>query len=104
MPVQSVTHELLQSRLSVPTVVYFWAPWCGPCKTLGPTMEQVAEEFASQVQVLKVDLDAEPNAAAEFGIRNVPTLLLFKDGKPVDQRVGAQPKSAISKWLTESLA
>jgi thioredoxin 1 len=81
------------------TVVDFWATWCGPCRMIAPILEQLVDEYAGKVTVAKLDVDANPKAAARFGVRSIPTLLFFKDGKLVDQVIGAVPKSVIESKL-----
>ncbi|AFZ69314.1 thioredoxin [Deinococcus peraridilitoris] len=85
------------------TLVDFWAPWCGPCRTVGPIVEQLAGEYAGRVQVAKINVDENPRMAAEFGIQGIPTLLLLKDGQPVDAVIGAHPKRAIAQMLDQHL-
>jgi len=89
--------EVLQSP--VPVLVDFWAVWCGPCRMVAPSVDAVAEEYAGKAKVVKVDVDAEQDIAVQFGISSIPTLLFFKDGKVVDQVIGAQPKSVIASKL-----
>ena len=81
------------------TVVDFWATWCGPCRMIAPILEQLVDEYDGKVTVAKLDVDANPRAAARFGVRSIPTLLFFKDGKLVDQVIGAVPKSIIEAKL-----
>ncbi len=81
------------------TVVDFWATWCGPCRMIAPILEQLVDEYAGKVTVAKLDVDANPRVAARFGVRSIPTLLFFKDGKLVDQVIGAVPKSVIEAKL-----
>ncbi len=96
---QAFENEVLQSQgLSL---VDFWAEWCGPCKALSPTIEQLAQEHAGKVNVFKLDVDANPETPARYGIRGIPTVLFFKEGKLVDQLVGAHPKDTLAKTIAK---
>ncbi|MEP0942643.1 MAG: thioredoxin [Rhizobiaceae bacterium] len=83
-----------------PVVVDFWAEWCGPCKMIAPSLEEIATEMGDKVKIAKVNMDENPDLAAKYGIRSIPTLLMFKDGEPVAIQVGAAPKNKLSDWIS----
>lgn len=89
--------EVLKS--DKPVVVDFWAEWCGPCKTLLPLVEELATEMKDDVKVVKVNIDEAPDAPAKYGVRGIPTLMIFKGGDVVDTRVGGMPKTQLSEWV-----
>ncbi|MEM9059417.1 MAG: thioredoxin TrxA [Pseudomonadota bacterium] len=106
MATQAVTDESFDSdvlKASGPVVVDFWAEWCGPCKQIGPALEEIAAEMNGKVTIAKVNIDDSPNAPSKYGVRGIPTLLLFKDGEVVSKKVGAAPKGQLQSWIEESL-
>ena len=84
-------------------LVDFWAEWCGPCKAIGPALEELAGEFAGKLTVAKVNIDENPMTPNTFAVRGIPTLILFKDGQPIATQVGALPKSRLKDWIEKSL-
>ena len=91
-------------KAEVPVLVDFWADWCAPCKMIAPIVEDLAEEYDGRVKFAKLDVDSNPRTAMSYGVRGIPTLLIFRDGAPVNQVVGAVPKSVLKGKLEESLA
>ncbi|GAB6065525.1 thioredoxin [Aquifex pyrophilus] len=96
---QNWDQEVLQS--DKPVLVDFWAPWCGPCRIIAPIIEELAEEFGDQIKVGKLNTDENPNIAMRYGIRAIPTIILFKNGEVVDTRIGVQPKEALKQMILE---
>ena len=88
---------------SIPVVVDFWAEWCGPCKQIGPALEELSNEMAGKVKIVKVNVDENPGSPAKFGVRGIPALFLVKDGKVVSNKTGAAPKAAIQGWIIDSI-
>jgi thioredoxin 1 len=86
-----------------PVLVDFWAEWCGPCKMIGPALEEISEELADKVTIVKVDIMENTDVSSQYGVQSIPLMILFKDGQPVAQKLGAAPKSQLKGWLESVL-
>jgi len=94
------TFDSIVKDSDLPVVVDFWAEWCGPCKQIGPSLEEISVEMEGKIKVVKVDVDSNPSAAAALGVRGIPALFLFKDGQVISNKTGAAPKAALKTGLT----
>jgi thioredoxin 1 len=93
--------EVLNAK--TPVLVDFWAPWCGPCRQLSPIIDEIAKEFAGKIEVYKCNVDDNPETPSQFGVRGIPSLMIFKDGKLADSKVGALPRASLTEWITKNL-
>ena len=106
MATKKITDESFETdvvKASIPTVVDFWAEWCGPCKQIGPVLEEISDEMKDKVVIAKHNIDEEPNTPTKYGVRGIPTMLLFKGGQLKATKVGATTKSNIVSWIKENI-
>ena len=104
--ISQVTDASFQSEVlgsSIPVLVDYWAEWCGPCKMIAPILEESAANYAGRLNIAKVNVDENPKAPSEYHVRSIPTLMLFKDGKPIATKVGAVSKAQLASFLEENL-
>ncbi len=107
MPTKTVTDQSFQADVlqsDLPVLVDFWAEWCGPCKMIGPSLEELSDELGGQVSIVKLNIDDNPEMPGQFGVRGIPTMILFKGGAPAATKVGAALKSQLKGWLEGALA
>ncbi len=97
----SFKEEVLES--DIPVLVDFWAPWCGPCRMVAPVVDEIADQYKDKVKVVKLNTDENPNVASQYGIRSIPTIMIFKGGQRVDMVVGAVPKTTLANTLEKYL-
>jgi len=98
------TFEAEVKKADKPVLVDFWAEWCGPCRMIAPIIEEISEEFAGKLKVVKLDIESNPGVAQAYNIRGIPALLLFKNGEVAGQKIGALPKQQLKAWISESVA
>ena len=100
---KSFATDVIEASKTGPVLVDFWAEWCGPCKMIGPSLEEIAGELSGKLTVAKVDIDNNPMSPGKYGVRGIPTLIIFKDGKPAATQVGAMPKSRLKDWIASNI-
>ncbi len=101
-----ITDSMYQAEVidaSTPVLVDFWAPWCGPCRTVGPILEEIASEQAQNLKIVKVNIDEQQQYAGKLGVFSIPTMILYKDGQPIDKIVGAMPKQVLLDRLSKHI-
>ena len=106
MPTKAITDSSFSADVlnaDGPVLVDFWAEWCGPCKMIGPSLEEIADELGDRVTIAKINIDVNPDAPSRYGVRGIPTMILFKNGQPAATKVGAAPKSQLKGWLEGEL-
>lgn len=106
MATVKVTDDTFQTEVvnsDIPVVVDFWAEWCGPCKQIGPALEELSEHYKGKVKIAKVNVDENPSLPGQLGVRGIPALFLFKDGQVVSNKTGAAPKAALQGWIDDSI-
>ena len=103
VPVTDDTFDLEVKQSDIPVVVDFWAEWCGPCRQIGPALEELSDEYEGKVKVVKLNVDENPMTTAKMGVRGIPALFLFKDGQVVSNKTGAAPKATIQGWIEGAL-
>ena len=98
---QNFKIDVLDSKQ--PVLVDFWAEWCGPCKAIAPSLEELSEEMASKLKIVKINVDENPSISQTYSIRSIPALMIFKDGEKISEKMGALPKSALQSWVNDTI-
>ena len=103
VPVTDATFEAEVLKSDIPVVVDFWAEWCGPCKQIGPALEELSSEYDGRIKIAKVNVDENPSIPSQLGVRGIPALFMFKDGQVISNKVGAAPKAALQGWIDDAV-
>ena len=94
---------LVEESFNRPVLVDFWAEWCGPCKAIGPSLEELSDEMSDKLKIVKINVDENPSTSQNYSIRSIPALMIFKDGQKISEKMGALPKSALETWIRDTI-
>ena len=106
MSTHAITDSNFDEKINnsqLPTLVDFWAEWCGPCKAIAPSLEELSEEMSNKLKIVKINVDENPSTSQAYSIRSIPALMIFKDGEKISEKMGALPKSALESWIKDTI-
>ena len=106
MSVQSIKDDAFESEVvnsSIPVLIDFWAEWCGPCKEIGPILEEISNEMGNKIKIIKINIDENPNIPSQYGIQSIPTLIIFNKGEPIATKIGSSIKTELISWINTSI-